>query len=100
SGHFNFGAKRGFSHGDGNGELNVVARASENRIGTRAHDEEEIAGGAAVDACVAFALQADALAIARAGLDAEVDGFSARNDALAVAGGAVILDVTGSVATG
>ncbi len=53
---------------------------------------------AAVDAGVAFALQADALPVARAGLDAELDRLGAVDDALAVAGGAVVGDAAGAIA--
>ncbi len=67
-------------------------------IGAGAHDEKKIAGRAAVDAGVALALQADALAVARAWLDAKLDRLGAGDSALAVAGGAVVRDVAGAVA--
>ena len=72
--------------------------AGEDRMRAGAHDEEEVAGRAAIHAGVAFALQADALAVARAGLDAEFDGLCFGNGAFAVAGGAVVRGAAGSVA--
>ena len=77
-GHFDLGAESGFGHCDGDGDLNVVAHARKDRIRACADDEEEIACGTAVDAGIALALQADALAVTRARLDAEFDGFGGR----------------------
>ena len=83
-----------------NSELNVVAHAREDRVRAGAHDEKQVSGRATVDAGVTLALQADALAVARARLDAKIDRLSACDRALAVAGGAGFGNAARAVAAG
>src|ERR1035437_4146562 len=80
--------------------MDVVARAGKNPARAGADDEVEIAGSAAVHTGVALALQANPLPVARAGLDAKLDGFAAADHALAVTGGAGIGDAALAVALG
>ena len=61
-------------------------------------DEVEIARRRAFGAGVALAGQADALAVARAGLDAELQRLAARDHAGAVAGGAGVLHLAAAAA--
>ena len=77
-------------HRDRDGDHECHLRRAKNRIRTGADNKKEVACGAAVYAGVALALQADALAVARAGLDAEFDSFGTVDSAFAVASGAVV----------
>src|SRR5271166_3858552 len=78
--------------------MNVVARAREDRVRAGADNEKQVAGRAAVHTGVAFRLQANPLAVARAGLDAKLDRLAPADQAFAVAGGAEIGRVPGAVA--
>src|ERR1700734_255994 len=88
--HFHFCAQRRLRNRHRHRNLDIVALAREDRMRSGAHDKKQVARRTAVDAGIALALQANALAVARAGLDAELDGLSARERSLAVAGRAGI----------
>ena len=62
----NFGAERSFGDGNGDSKMNVVAFAPENRVVSSADNHVEIPGRAAMRSGVAFAGNANALAVARA----------------------------------
>src|SRR5512142_676235 len=63
-----------------------------------AHDDIKIAGRSAELSGVAFTAEADALAVARARLDANGERFSAADHALAVAEGAGVLGLARAAA--
>ncbi len=83
--HFNLGAQRGLGERHRNGEMDVVALALENRMLTDPHDDVKIARGRAHRSGIAASGQADALAVARARLDAHLQRLAALHAAFAVA---------------
>ena len=91
-GHFYFGAQSRFHRGDGDGDQDVVAGARRRRM-DRYGRSGRVARGAAMHAGVAFAGEADALSIAGAGLDPEVDGLGLGDDAFAMTGGADVVEL-------
>src|SRR5271157_1238533 len=99
-GHVHLGSQRSLGDCHRNGQMDVVAHASENGVRAGADDEVEIAGSAAVRPGVTLALQTDALPVARPRLDAKLNGLRAADHALAMAGRAVIGDAACTVAFG
>ena len=99
-GHFDFGAQGGFGNGDGDGDVDVVAGAFEDGVRAGLDDQVEVAGGAAAGAGVAFAGEADALAVAGSGLDAELERLAAGDDSFAAAGRAGVLDLARCLRSG
>ena len=97
-GDVDLGAESGLGHGDGDGGEDVVGDAVEDGMRAGFDDQEEVAVGASVGAGVALAGEADALAVAGAGLDAELERLAAGDDAGSVAGGAGVGDFTGASA--
>ena len=71
--------------------MDVVAGAGKNGVRAGADDQVKVAGRAAVESGVALAGEANALAVAGAGLDAEFEGLGAVDDAFAMAVGAGVL---------
>src|SRR5438067_13431405 len=72
-GHRHFGPERRLRDREVDGREDVVALANEPRVGTDAHEHEQVAGAAAERPRVTFARQADALAVvdARRDLDGQ-----------------------------
>src|SRR5580658_1185483 len=97
-GHLNACAERGLHRGDRYGDVNVVRDAAEELVMAYADDEVEISRGRALGACVAFAGEANALAVARAGLDAKLGRLDACDDTGPVASGAAILHLAAASA--
>src|SRR6185437_4388712 len=95
---FNLCAERGLRHRNRDRQMNVVAHALKYRIRASAHNQEQVAWRAAVCASIALALQPDALPVARARLDAEIDRLGAGEGALAVTGGARVGNAAGAIA--
>src|SRR5271167_4985072 len=82
--YFDLPAQAGFRETDWNREINVVAVALEDGMLARAHDDVEIACGCAHRAGIAAARKTNALTVARASLDADLERLGALHAALAV----------------
>src|SRR5579859_812432 len=74
--------------------MNVVAYPRKNWVTAGADDHVKVALRTAIGACVALALQANALSIACARLDAELDRFGPVDQALPVTGRACVGDAS------
>src|SRR5471030_2730860 len=96
-GHLDLGAESGFPHRHRNGDLDVVAIAMEEGVVLHFGSDVEIARRRSHGAGVAFAGNAQEAAVARAGRDAEFDGFGSRHAAVA-AGGTGVAQFPGSAA--
>src|SRR5579872_407215 len=97
-GHVDLGAKRSLRNRNRNRDVNIVARPGKHRMRASAHDDKQVPGRSPIRTGVAFALQTNALSVARPGLDAEVDRLRFAHGALAMARGTVIGDAAGSIA--
>src|SRR6202012_386366 len=73
------------------GTLISMLSATRWKIGGGPEDEKEIACRASIDACIAFARQSNALTVACAGLDAELDGLGTLHCTVSMAGGTAFL---------
>ncbi len=99
-GNFDFCSQRRFCRADWNRQRDVVAVAVEDWVVAGADDRVEISGDSAMCSSIAFTGQANALAVARACLDANFERFGLRDRAFTVAGRAGRQILSGAVAAG
>ena len=71
-----------------NGQVNIVAFAMKDRMVSGADDHVEVAGRSSMGAGIAFAGNANALAIARTSLDTDFQRFGLLHGSFAMAGAA------------
>src|SRR6185437_12730750 len=96
---FNPGSQRRFPCCYWDGNVNIVAFAAEHRMIAYANDDVKIARRAALRPCIAFAGDANALPVARAGFYADLQRLCALHRAFAMAYRAWRLHLAGAAAT-
>ncbi len=74
---FDLGSQRRLGHGHRHGQVDVVASRAKNGMLLRPDNDVQIARSSAMHSGIAFAGNADALAIARASLDPNFQRFGA-----------------------
>src|SRR5205085_7884194 len=91
---FNLCSQCGFTHRDRHSHVDIVAFAAKHRVLLGANDDVEIARRPAAASGVAFARNPNALAITRSRFDTHFQRFSYVYDALTMAVGTFILDLS------